>query len=158
MTKRNISPIEAIYFDSGDTLMSEMSEIKDGNGVTLEADLLPGAADVVRTLHEQGHKVGLLADGRPGTYRNVYSHYGIYDLFSAVVVSNDIGVEKPDGRMFQAACDALGIKRENAGSVVMVGNRLERDVAGSNRFGFISVWLNCNWSGKARTVIETPDE
>ena len=40
----------AICLDCGDTLADEGTEIKDENEVTLRAELIPGAAEMVRAL------------------------------------------------------------------------------------------------------------
>ena len=42
--------ILAICLDCGDTLADESTEAKDERGVTLKADLIPGAADMVRAI------------------------------------------------------------------------------------------------------------
>ncbi|MDT8305592.1 MAG: HAD-IA family hydrolase [Anaerolineae bacterium] len=132
----------AIFFDFGDTLADEATEVKDETLTTLRADLIPGAADLLRELKRRGIPLGLVADGRPGTYRNVLGHHGLYDLFDAVAVSEEVGAEKPDPRIFEQALRQLGIAPEEYGRVIMVGNHLERDVKGANRLGLISVWLD----------------
>ena len=42
--------IAAVLLDCGDTLVDEGTEIKDANGATLEADLIPGAADMAHKI------------------------------------------------------------------------------------------------------------
>jgi len=134
--------ILAICFDFGDTLADEATEVKDETSTTLRAALIPGAGEVVRTLKQRGYLLALVADGRPGTYYNVLTQHGLYDLFDAFAISEQVGVEKPDGRMFVHALDKLGIKRPEYGRTVMVGNYLERDIKGANGLGIISVWLD----------------
>ncbi|MCX7668616.1 MAG: HAD hydrolase-like protein [Anaerolineae bacterium] len=65
-------------------------------------------------------------------------------------------IEKPDPRIFRAALDALGIREADYGRVVMVGNNLERDIAGANRLGLISVFFH--WNERRRTQPLTADE
>lgn len=134
--------ILAVCFDFGDTLADEATEVKDETMTTLRAELIPGAGEVVRQLKQQGYKVALVADGRPGTYYNVLHQHDLYELFDAFAISEEVGVEKPDGRMFQAALDQLGIGRADYGRTIMVGNYLARDVKGANAIGMISVWLD----------------
>ena len=55
---------------------------------------------------------------------------GIADYFPVVVASEEIGVGKPDPAMFHAALSALGA---SADEVVMVGNDLDRDIAGARK-------------------------
>ncbi len=134
--------ILAVCFDFGDTLADEATEVKDDTLTTLRAELIPGAGDVVRELKRRGYALALVADGRPGTYYNVLTQHGLYDLFDAFSISELVGVDKPDPRMFTHALDQLGITREDYGRTVMVGNYLERDVKGANDVGMISVWLD----------------
>lgn len=135
-------PLRAIFFDFGDTLADEATEVKDATNTTLRAQLIPGAGQLLRELHSRGMPLALVADGRPGTYRNVLRQHGVYDLFDAFAISEEVGVEKPDARMFEHALRHLGIAPQAYGRVVMVGNNLARDVCGANRLGLISVWLD----------------
>lgn len=57
---------------------------------------------------------------------------GLTNYFSTVVVSEDVGVGKPDPAMFEVALRELELDRCE---VVMVGNDPDRDVAGAIRAG-----------------------
>jgi putative hydrolase of the HAD superfamily len=134
--------ILAVCFDFGDTLVDEATEVKDETSTTLQAELIPGAGEVVRELKRRGYKLALVADGRPGTYRNVLAQHGLYELFDAFAISEDLGTEKPDRAMFRHALDRLGIAPVDYRRTIMVGNYLERDIKGANALGMISVWLD----------------
>lgn len=136
--------ILAVCFDFGDTLVDESSEVKDDTLTTLQAELIPGAAELLHELKRRGYRLALVADGRPGTFFNVLGHYGLGKLFDAWSISEELGVLKPDRRMFVHALERLGIAPEQYGRTIMVGNRLERDVRGANALGMISVWMD--WS------------
>ena len=136
--------IKAIFFDLGDTIMVEASEVKDEAGTTLTADLIPGIERVLRELKARGFALGLVADTRRGTYQNVLRQHGLYDLFDVFAISDELGVEKPDPRIFSAALDALGIRPGDYGKVLMVGNNLRRDVRGANALGLVSIWFHWN--------------
>jgi FMN phosphatase YigB (HAD superfamily) len=82
-----------VLFDCGDTLVDEATEVKDARGATLRAELIPGAADTVRELHRRGYRLGLVADGFVDTFRNVLTQHGLWDLFSAMAISeNGLGL------------------------------------------------------------------
>ena len=151
--------ILAVCLDFGDTLADEASEVKDDTFTTLRAELIPGADELLFELKRRGYKLALVADGRPGTYSNVLGQHSVHDLFDAFSISEVVGVEKPDERMFITALDALGIEQDDYGRTVMVGNRLDRDVNGANALGMVSVWLD--WSGrylaKPQDESEVPD-
>jgi HAD superfamily hydrolase (TIGR01549 family) len=136
--------ILAVLLDSGDTLVDEATEVKDERGATQRAELIPGAADMMRALASRGYPIGLVADGFTDTFRNVFSQHDLLHLFSVMAVSEEVGVMKPDPLMFRTALDALGVSESDYSRVVMVGNHLGRDVKGANGLGLVSVWLR--WS------------
>jgi putative hydrolase of the HAD superfamily len=55
------------------------------------------------------------------------------------VVSGEVGVGKPDPRIFDLALRLLGASPEEA---VMVGDNPTRDVAGAKAAGVTAVWVN----------------
>lgn len=136
--------LAALLFDLGDTIMVEETEVKDAEETTLRAELVPGMAEALRDFKAAGHRLALVADSRPLTPENVLRQHGLYELFDALAISEVIGVSKPDPGIFRAALDALGIPEAEYGRVAMVGNNLERDVAGANRLGLISIFYRLN--------------
>ena len=60
-------------------------------------------------------------------------------LFEAVVVSGEVGVLKPSSRIFQIACEKLGVEAERA---AVVGDSPTSDVLGAHRAGLRAIWLN----------------
>ena len=136
--------VRAILFDLGDTIMQETSEIKDADSTTMRADLFPGMAEALRALKGSGHQLGLVADTRPGTYRNVLGQHGLLELFDAFAISEELDTRKPDARMFLHALQALGVPQADFGRVMMVGNNLARDIRGANALGLLSVLIRWN--------------
>lgn len=150
------SHILAVCLDCGDTLVDEGTEIKDETGTTLSAELIPGAAELVRELKQRGYRLALVADGPEGTFRNVLTHHGLYDSFEVMAISELVGCEKPDPRMFQHALEGLQLQPADCCRVVMVGNHLGRDIKGANALGFITVWLD--WAPRRAKVPADPSE
>jgi putative hydrolase of the HAD superfamily len=145
-----------VLLDCGDTIVDEATEVKDARGATLWAELIPGAAEMVRGLVDRGFRIALVADGPTDTFRNVLTHHGLYHLFSARAISEEVGVSKPDALMFRTALDAMGVPESGYGRVVMVGNNLERDIKGANELGLVSVWLR--WSPRrSKTPADTSE-
>jgi len=135
--------LKAVLFDLGDVIMREETEEKV-DGVTQRADLFPGMADLLRGLRERAVPLGLVADTRDGTYRNVLRMHGLMDLFDAFAISDHVGVEKPNRRIFEHALEQLGIAEADRGAVAMVGNNLTRDIRGANALGLIGIWMVWN--------------
>ncbi len=148
--------IRAIFFDSGDTIVDEGTEIKDLSGVTQQASLIPGAAQTVEALKALGYPLALVADGPAGTFYNVLGHYRLLPLFDVLAISALVGAEKPDPRIFRYALNQLHIQPAEYGRVIMVGNHLARDVKGANQLGLVSVWLD--WAPRRPKVPADPTE
>lgn len=137
--------ILAILMDSGDTLVDEGSEVRAGSELVLEAQLIPGAAELVRGLRQRGYRLGLVADGLSASFQNVLGRqHGLLGQFEVLAISEEVGASKPHPLMFETALAGLDISPEQFGQVVMVGNHLARDIRGANALGLISVWLD--WS------------
>jgi putative hydrolase of the HAD superfamily len=141
--------LRALLFDLGDTIMIEETELKDAEGTTQQADLIPGMDEALRGFVARGHRLALVADSRPNTPPNVLRQHGLLELFETLAISENVGVEKPDTRIFSAALDALEIAPADHRRVVMVGNNLERDIVGANRLGLISVFFH--WNDRRRS-------
>jgi putative hydrolase of the HAD superfamily len=97
-----------------------------------------------------------VADGRPGTYANVLAQHGVLDLFDLMTISEQLGCEKPDARMFTTTMDRLGLSPADYSRVLMVGNNLERDIKGANLAGLTSVWID--WAPRRSKIPAEPAE
>lgn len=108
------------------------------------ADLLPGAMDFMEKVHGK-LKIALVSNGLSATQRGRLSLCPFTPLLDAVIISEEIGVSKPNPRMLDIALDALGCtdRRE----AVMLGDSLTADIAAANTAGVDSIWLNLH--GKA---------
>jgi len=134
--------ILAICLDCGDTLVDEATEVKTPAGVSLRADLIPGAGQMMIELKQRGYRLALVADGFSDSFTNNLGPSGVYSMFDVYAISEQMGVEKPHPDIFHHALKQLSIEPASYGKVLMVGNNLERDVKGANRLGLISVWLD----------------
>ena len=57
--------------------------------------------------------------------------------------------------MFETAYEKLGLTDADRKRIVMIGNNLKKDIAGANRQGLISVWLD--WSPRYFHRVEQQD-
>jgi HAD superfamily hydrolase (TIGR01549 family) len=142
--------ILAVLLDCGDTLADESTEMKDADGVTQHAQLIPGAREMLVELKRRGYRIALVADGPTATFHNILKQHDIAQFFDAFATSEQVGNDKPHPSMFQRALAELGIPPQDYSHVVMVGNHLGRDVKGANDLGLISVWLD--WAPRRAKV------
>ena len=146
-----------VFTDIGDTVIDEGTEIRaEPGGTVLRADCIPGAKETMLELYERGYTLVMVADGLVKSFENTLRQNGLNHIFRARAVSEEVGVCKPDPRMFKAAFDRAGLCEADRSRVVMVGNHIVKDVGGANRFGIRSVHLH--WSPRHPNEPSCPEE
>lgn len=114
------------------------AELHRGLPVT-QRILAPGIADTLRTLKDAGIKVGIVCDVgiTPSTaLRGYLEHFEVLKYFDHWSFSDDVGIYKPDARIFDHALDGLGVA---AGETAHVGDLRRTDVTGALGRGITAV-------------------
>jgi putative hydrolase of the HAD superfamily len=101
--------------------------------------LLPGCRLLLKRLSALGIGLAAISNNARAIQERRLARHAIARYFSAVVVSADHGMAKPDPQLFQIALDALGA---SARETVCVGDSWHEDVQGARRAGITPVWLN----------------
>ena len=129
--------VKGVFFDLGDTLVSE--EILLEKGIT---ETLPYAHEVLKTLFGQ-YKLAIICntDASEEEVQKLLEGARIDKYFNLVVVSSEVGSSKPDEKIFRIALEELSL---NADEVVMISNRISADILGGNRLGMKTVHLKWN--------------
>ncbi len=115
-----------VFFDCGDTLVDESTQIYDADGAVLRADLFPGTRDMLMALYEEGYRMALVADGGTKSFHNILRCQEIEQVFETLVISQEVKVDKPNSLMFQTAMDRMGLAGSDKKRIAMIGNNLER--------------------------------
>ncbi len=90
--------------------------------------MLDGAVDVLLEIKKRGYILGCITNGVSSLQNIKLDTAGIRDLFDVVVVSGDIGIYKPDRRIFDEACKRAGVENEKA---LFVGDHPINDIEGA---------------------------
>lgn len=69
----------------------------------------------------------------------IVKNLGWSDLFDTVTFTQEVGVQKPDPRVFRFALDRA---HQEAGSAIFVGDSWEADYLGASGVGMTAVWLS----------------
>jgi HAD superfamily hydrolase (TIGR01509 family) len=101
--------------------------------------LWPGALALLRNLRARGCGLALVTNGFAETHRDKIALLELEDAFDEIFIADEVGMLKPDPRIFLLACERLGVAPEAS---AMVGDRYERDVRGGAAAGLYTVWLN----------------
>jgi len=144
-----------IFTDSGDTIIDESTQVFDERGIVTRAEFIPGAGEVLKQLKEEGYRMALVADGEWESFQNVYRENGLGCCFEEWIVSEVVGEQKPARSMFDTAMEKMKLSERDKPFIVMIGNNLKKDVAGANRYGITSIWLD--WSPRYFHSVEEPD-
>lgn len=103
-------------------------------------------------LNEGGVPWGIVTNGS-STQRPNCRAAGLDHLARFIVVSQEVGYEKPDSRIFADALGRLGL--ESPSTVLFVGDNPTNDIDGAKRFGMQTAWMS---RGKPYPVgLERPD-
>ncbi len=98
---------------------------------------VPGMIEVVDALNAAGVPVGVVSNSE-GRVAELLQELGWRDKFRVVADSGKLGIEKPDVRIFEYACRALGVPLHRT---VHVGDSLAADVEGAMAAGMRAIWF-----------------
>jgi putative hydrolase of the HAD superfamily len=97
-----------------------------------------GAAALLRALRPHG-RIGVVSNNVMNEQAAKMIVCGLREHVDALVVSEEVGIAKPDPRIFRVALDRLGAPADDA---VMIGDSWSADVAGALAAGIRPVWFN----------------
>ncbi|MCX7827124.1 MAG: HAD-IA family hydrolase [Verrucomicrobiae bacterium] len=110
--------------------------------------LFPDARETLTAVRQRGLKTGLLSNW-DHRLRQVLEELRLMPLLDAVVISCEVGVEKPHPAIFDAARTALGVGDPR--EVIHVGDSYRDDVLGATAVGMRAVLMERggpgHWSG-----------
>jgi len=125
-------------------------------GLRLFDDVLPTLA----TLHHRGVALGLISNWDQAV-TTFCQELGIGQYLDFILSSHEVGVEKPDVRIFEEALRRAAVRPVEA---MHVGDQYHSDVVGArragirpvllDRFGFLSEFTDCV---RIRSLAEVPD-
>lgn len=104
--------------------------------------LNPDALQVLQWLKKQKKKIGLICNTglTPGFgLRDLLSRLGVSEYFDVMIFSDEVGIRKPDQRIFQLAARKLKVKPLET---VHIGDNLKSDVWGAQSAGFRAIHLS----------------
>jgi putative hydrolase of the HAD superfamily len=102
-------------------------------------ELFPGVLELLASLRGRGVALGLVTNGFAETHREKIVLLQVEQAFDEIIIADEVGMVKPDPRIFAHVCERLGVQ---AGMTVMVGDRYDRDILGAQAAGLQTVWLN----------------
>ncbi len=115
-------------------------EISEAYGdVRRESGVLPypGIDNLLADLKEN-YKLGLLTNGPSDIQWEKIEALGLDQQFDAVIVAGDVGIYKPDVRVFEMLLKKLDVAAEHS---LFVGDSYDADILGAHQAGMYTAWI-----------------
>jgi len=114
----------------------------------------PGVPEMLESLRPR-YKLAVVANQSPGAEDRMRAR-GIHHFFEFVLPSAELGITKPDPRIFELAEQKAGCR---AGQMLMVGDRLDNDVRPAKALGWRTIHVRQSFFRlqRPRNAAETPD-
>jgi len=136
---------------------------RDLMGAYLKLDCYPEVPEALSRLKSRGFKLAILSNGTPTMLEAAVRNSSIEKLIEKNFSVEEVGIFKPDPRVYQIAVDGLGL---NPDEIVFQSSNAW-DASGASAFGFKVAWVNRFGQSKERlpglpdveiqTLIELPD-
>jgi putative hydrolase of the HAD superfamily len=96
--------------------------------------LFPGAIETLEALKNENYRLHIITNGFKEVQHIKLENSGLHAYFDAIICSEEVGVNKPNRKIFQHAQALTSCKSQHA---IMVGDDMKTDVVGA---------LNAGWS------------
>jgi YjjG family noncanonical pyrimidine nucleotidase len=105
-----------------------------------QSQLLPGALATVQALAEK-FPLALVTNGIAFVQNRRFAASPVTPYFKSIVISEEVGMAKPDPRIFEPALQKIGVA---AADVLFVGDSVTSDMAAARNAGMDFCWVNPN--------------
>jgi len=99
---------------------------------------VPGAIEVLGHIKAK-HPIGIVTNHVVAEQVKKIGAIGVEPFVDALVVSEEVGVAKPDSGIFEVALSRLGGTPNEA---VMIGDSWSSDILGATKMGIRAIWMN----------------
>ena len=112
--KATIDEFERIYGEPGDRYERELREIYNGLAQKGEVPLKPHTLELLESMKNAGMKIAIASSSTREEVTTQMEMLGALKFFDTCVCGDQVTQSKPDPEIFLLACDALGVKPEEA--------------------------------------------
>jgi putative hydrolase of the HAD superfamily len=94
--------------------------------------------NIVNTIRKNV-KVGLITNGSSERQQAKITNTHLNSCFDIIIISEEVGISKPDKRIFELALNKLNVQAEDT---LFVGDDLEKDIGGCQNANIKGIWFN----------------
>ncbi|MCA1921308.1 pyrimidine 5'-nucleotidase [Buttiauxella noackiae] len=113
---------------------------------------LPGAVSLLNAIKDKV-KIGIITNGFTALQQIRLERTGLRDYFDLLVISEQVGVAKPDRKIFDYTFEQMGQPPRDR--VLMVGDTAESDILGGMNAGIATCWLNAHGRSLQEGIMPT---
>jgi len=129
---------EALQFSMSSLGIEDPSLHRKLMELYLHLSPFPEVTDTLQRLKARGVKTAILSSGTPTMLHTAVEHARIAHLFDAVLSVEEVGVFKPDPKVYQLAVDRLGYEAR----AIAFQSSNAWDAWAASAFGMQVVWCN----------------
>ncbi|MCY3556042.1 MAG: HAD family hydrolase [Gemmatimonadetes bacterium] len=141
--ERPVRPVRPVHPVMSAAAFVELMRTK----IATYSSWMEGAEPLLRCLQARKHPMAVVTNGSKAQ-RDKIEALDASRYFEAVLISGEVGISKPDPRIFR---QALSLLNAAPGQSVFVGDSMEHDMAGARNAGMMTVYIR---KGEA----EDPDD
>lgn len=98
-----------------------------------------GVEDLLNNLKKE-YRLSIITNGLKECQRPNYNSRGWDKVFDSIIVSDEIGVQKPDQAFFENAWNNINHNMKKSEALV-IGDNLHSDIIGGQKFGLDTCWI-----------------
>jgi putative hydrolase of the HAD superfamily len=151
VTLQSLREMDAAGYGSKAAIFAHLRDLFPGHSVAVNMTLAqwyerfltfirlePDTQAILNCLKSLPMPFGVVTNGGPRQWDKL-KRLGLNEVSNCLFVSHDVGISKPDPRIFHAAAECLATKPEN---ILFVGDNPVLDIGGAQRAGMITAWLS----------------
>ena len=100
--------------------------------------LIPGAIELLEYLHPR-YEMFILSNGFQELQSQKMATTGLSKYFKRLILSDEIGINKPNPELFHYALEVSGARKESS---IMIGDMFETDIVGAANIGLDQIFVN----------------
>lgn len=97
--------------------------------------------ETILDLKQKGYLIGLVSNGKTPFQEHNFYALGLSEFFSSIIVSEAVGLRKPDPKIFLLSCKQLGVHPYDC---IFVGDNELADIQGAKDVGMKTIFFHPN--------------
>lgn len=134
-TQRFLKYFDNISFKEGVGINDEYIKYLSENVIPIK-----NAQKIIKYLHEKNYEVHIITNGPKKAVKNKLRKINVLKYITSIFTAEEAGNMKPRHEFFEKFFEKIDDYKKD--DMLIIGDELEKDVAGGNQNGIDSCWLN----------------